>query len=86
MEDGEVFFLGEEHTNCAKWSVMKTQLQVTFYGLNRLYLGLIIYVHTYMRAGTISEKRDYEFGEEWGGVCQRLWRKEKEERKVVIIL
>ena len=51
-----MFFLREEHTNYAKWSATKTQLQVTFYGLNRLYLGLDTYIHICMQEQLVKKE------------------------------
>lgn len=51
----------EEHTNWLfsdKQSAQKTYLQVTLYGINRLYLG--IYTHTHMHAITISGEKKKE--------------------------
>lgn len=39
----------EEHTNWlpnTKWSVHKTYIHVTLYRLNRLYLGMYLYLET----------------------------------------
>lgn len=34
---------------------MKTYIYMTLYGLNRLYLGIYLYVYTYMQVITINE-------------------------------
>lgn len=47
---GEVAVLKEEHTNwpsSAKWSALKTYIQVALHGLNRLYLRIYIICNTH---------------------------------------
>lgn len=68
-----MFFLSEEHTNCAKWSAMKIELQVTFYGLDRLYLGLCMYIYICMQEQLVKketmnlEKSGEEYIKGFGG-------------------
>jgi hypothetical protein len=49
-----------------------------------VYVCVYVYTYTCTHGIAFSEKRDHEF-EDFGGVCGRLWRKEKEGRNVVII-
>lgn len=79
---GEVGLPREEYTNWlfgAKWSSLKTHIQVTLYGLKGLYLGIYIYIniHVYMCAITVDARRDHEFE---GEGCRGRFhgRKEKE--------
>lgn len=46
-----VFPIKDELASClsrAKWSAPKTFIQVTFYGLRRLYLWIYVFTYTYM--------------------------------------
>lgn len=37
--------------------------------MDSTYLGIYVYINSYMHAVTIDEKRDYELKGEWAGVC-----------------
>lgn len=63
---GKVVLPREEHSNglsSVKWSALKTCIQVTLYGLNRLYSGIYTYVYVYMHTDTylcaIREIKEY---------------------------
>lgn len=63
-------------------SSLKTYIQATLYGFNRLYSRIYDYMNTYMHVITINEKRTHEFGG-WVGVYGRVWREERKERDVI---
>lgn len=65
---------------------MKTDIQVTLYGLSRLYLGMWGGHTIHMHAITVNERRGYEFEGEWEGVYGTLWREKKQGIKVLILL
>jgi hypothetical protein len=69
------FFYKEEHNNWlsnAKWSALKTYIQITLDGLSWLYLGM----HTI----TIYDKRCHELEGEGEGAYGRVWREKGEEK------
>jgi hypothetical protein len=69
---GEIVFSKEEHINWlsnAKWSVLKTFMQVAGYRLSWLYLG--IYIHTNMHITAIIEQRSHGCEKEQKGVYER---------------
>lgn len=71
---GKVVPPRDEHTNwlfSVKRSALKTYIQVTSYGLNKFYLGICMYKHTYMHVIKISGRRGRDL-KEWGGICGRV--------------
>lgn len=82
LGEGVVVPSREESTNRwsgSKWLSLKTHIQVTLYGLKRLYLGIYVYINIciYMCAITIDVRRDHEFEGE-GYMGRFHGRKEKE--------
>lgn len=69
---GEVLFAREEHQLAAKWSALKTHIQIMLYELRRLYLGIYLYIciHIciYMHIIPIEGRRGHEFEWDWGEV------------------
>lgn len=58
--------------------VLKIYIQITLYVLNRLYLGIYMFIKLYIHVVTISEKRGHELGGEQRGIAGKVQREEKE--------
>lgn len=81
---GEMTFPKEEYTNwlsSAKGPALKTRIQVVLYRLNVLYLRIYMDMHICMQQ--LVEKRPFEA--EYGGIYERVCRKAREGKCVVII-
>lgn len=70
-------------------STLKTHIQVTLYGLNRLCLVIHMYEHIciciYMQKSTISEKRSHGFEREQGGAYGKVWKVWREKRGEMLV-
>lgn len=60
-------------------SALETCIQITSYGLNRLFLGIYVYIYTYEHIYTITEKEAMVLKEV--GLLYRRVRKKKKKKQ-----